>query len=63
MTHTSEIERRRIVDNMEERIGNVSGRSICYFSATENLVEHSGFGLIKKADLKSVMTSLPNPGR
>jgi hypothetical protein len=25
MTHTSEIERRRIVDNMEERIGNVSG--------------------------------------
>lgn len=24
MTHTSEIERRRIVDNMEERIGNVS---------------------------------------
>ena len=59
MTHTSEIERRRIVDNMEERIGNVSGRSICHSSATENLVEHSGFELTKKADFDSGMTSLP----
>jgi hypothetical protein len=58
MTHTSEIERRRIVDNMEERIGNVSGHLILW-SFAENMVEHSGFGLTKKADFDSGTTSPP----
>lgn len=47
------------MDNMEERIGNVSGRTNRCSSPTENLVERSGFELTKKADVNSGMTSLP----
>lgn len=45
------------MDNMEERIGNVSGCLIlCTFA--ENMVEHPGFESTKKANFDSGMTTL-----